>query len=166
MGLTRSSFVRAMVFQITTKFLPGSRCVIGSLLFIANKFGDLNLQKPESCEVVGSGTGHLPPAPVRVDLVNEARLGHGLVKLGKMELDPSGDKTDHTLAVLAAITDPIYQSSPESDSEGDREVYIVGQGEEPHEKTVEEIQREVEEEIARAARLARDAERGKRHNGL
>jgi hypothetical protein len=83
-----------------------------------------------------------------------------------MELDPSGDKTDHTSAVLAAITDPIYQSSPESDSEGDREVYIVGQGEEPHEKTVEEIQREVEEEIARAAHLARDAERGKRHNGL
>jgi hypothetical protein len=37
---------------------------------------------------------------------------------------------------------------------------------EPPEKTVEEIQWEAEEEIARAAHLARDAERGKRNNGL
>jgi hypothetical protein len=44
------------------------------------------------------------------------------------------------LAVLAAIIDPIYQSSLESDFEGDREVYMVGQGDEPLEKTVEEIQ--------------------------
>jgi hypothetical protein len=42
-GLTRSSFMRAMTFQSTTKFLPGSRWVLGSLLFVANKFGDLNL---------------------------------------------------------------------------------------------------------------------------
>jgi hypothetical protein len=67
---------------------------------------------------------------------------------------------------LAAIIDPIHQSSPESDSESNREVYMVGQGEEPPEKTIEEIQREVEEEIAWAAHLARDAERGKRHNSL
>jgi hypothetical protein len=43
---------------------------------------------------------------------------------------------------------------------------MVGQGEEPPEKTIEEIQREAEEEIARATRLARDAKRGRRHNGL
>jgi hypothetical protein len=43
MGLMRSSFVRAMAFQSTTKFLLGSRWVLGSLLFIGNKFGDLNL---------------------------------------------------------------------------------------------------------------------------
>jgi hypothetical protein len=43
---------------------------------------------------------------------------------------------------------------------------MVGQGDEPPEKTVEEIQLEAEEEIARAAHLTRDAERGKRHNGL
>jgi hypothetical protein len=53
-----------MVFQFTTKFLPGSRWVLGSLLFDADKFGDMNLQEPESSEVVESGTGHLPPAPV------------------------------------------------------------------------------------------------------
>jgi hypothetical protein len=61
---TRSSFVRAMAFQSTTKFLPGLRWVLGSLLFIGDKFGDLNLQEHESQEVIGSGTGRLPPAPV------------------------------------------------------------------------------------------------------
>jgi hypothetical protein len=43
---------------------------------------------------------------------------------------------------------------------------MVGQGEEPPEKTVEEIQQEAEEEIAQATHLARDAEREKRYNGL
>jgi hypothetical protein len=45
-----------------------------------------------------------------------------------MDPDPSGDKLDHTSAVSVAIIEPIYQSPPESDSEGDREVYMVGQG--------------------------------------
>jgi hypothetical protein len=31
MGLMRSSFVRAMAFQFTTKFLPGTRWFLGSL---------------------------------------------------------------------------------------------------------------------------------------
>jgi hypothetical protein len=104
MGLTRSSFMRALAFQSTTKFLPDSRWILGSLLFIANKFGDLKLQEPESREVVGSSTGRLPPAPVQVDLINEARLGHRLVKLGKTDLDPSGDKADHSSAISVAIT--------------------------------------------------------------
>jgi hypothetical protein len=103
-GLTISSFMRAMVFQSTTKFLPGSRWVLGSLLFIADNFGDLNLQDSESREV---------------SLINEAQLGHGLVMLGKTDPDPLGDKADHTSVVPGAITDPIHQSSPESDSEGD-----------------------------------------------
>jgi hypothetical protein len=46
-GLTRSSFVRAMASQSRTKFLPGSRWFSGSLQFITNKFGDLSLQEPE-----------------------------------------------------------------------------------------------------------------------
>jgi hypothetical protein len=99
-------------------------------------------------EVIGSGTSRLPPAPVPVSLVNEAQLKHRLDKLGKMDQNPSRDKADHTLAVLAAITDPIHHSSPKSDSEGDREVYMVGQRGEPLKKTVEEIQGEAEEEIA------------------
>jgi hypothetical protein len=128
-----------MVFQSTTKFVPGSRWFLGSFLFIAEKFGDLNLQEPESREVIGSGTSHLPPAPVWVDLINEAQLRHGPIKLGKTDPDPSGDKADHTPAVMAATTDPIYQSSLEFDSEGDREVYMAGQGNDLLEKTVEEI---------------------------
>jgi hypothetical protein len=83
-----------------------------------------------------------------------------------MDSDPMGDETNHTLAVPAGIKDLIYQSSPESDSKCGREVYIVGNGEELLEKTVEEIQREADEEITHATRLAREAERGKRQNSL
>jgi hypothetical protein len=43
---------------------------------------------------------------------------------------------------------------------------MVGLGDQPTEKTTEEIQREAAEETAWAERLAREAERGKRHNGL
>jgi hypothetical protein len=43
---------------------------------------------------------------------------------------------------------------------------MVRQVEELPENTIEEIQQGADEEIAWAARLARDAERGKRHNGL
>jgi hypothetical protein len=83
-----------------------------------------------------------------------------------MNPNPAGEKADHTLAIPTAATDPIYQSSLEFDSKGCREVYMVGNGEELLKKTVEEIQREGDEEIARATCLARDAERGKRHNSL
>jgi hypothetical protein len=43
MGLMRSDYVRSMVFQFITKFLLSSRWVIGSLLFLTDKFGDLSL---------------------------------------------------------------------------------------------------------------------------
>jgi hypothetical protein len=108
----RSSYVRSMAFQSTSKFLPGSRWVLRSLLFIADKFGDLNLQEPESHEVAGSGTNHLSPAPIRVDLINEAQLGHELGSLWEMDPDPTGYKVDHTKGVHAAKTDlhhPLFQ---------------------------------------------------------
>jgi hypothetical protein len=54
----------------------------------------------------------------------------------------------------------------ESDSEGDGEVYMMGNGEELLDKTVKEIQRETDEELACTTRLVREAERGKRHNSL
>jgi hypothetical protein len=162
----RSSFVRAMAFQSTTKFLPNSRWFLGSLLFVTDKFGDLNLQEPESCEVTGLGIDCLPPTPVQVSLAIEAQFRNEIGRLGETDSDPLGDKSDHTMAVHAAITDPFHQSSSESDSEGDREVYLVGKGDQPPKKTAEEIQREAEEEIFWAIRLAREAERGKRHNGL
>jgi hypothetical protein len=43
---------------------------------------------------------------------------------------------------------------------------MVGNGEELPVKTIGEIQCEADEEIARVACLAREAERGKRHNSL
>jgi hypothetical protein len=98
--------------------------------------------------------------------MNKAQLRHGLSKLGKMDPDPARDKADHTPAVPAATIDPIYQSSPESKFEGDREAYMVGNREELPEKTVKEIQWEADEEIAHAAHLARETERGRRHNDL
>jgi hypothetical protein len=170
MGLTRSSFMRAMAFQSTTKFLPSLRWFLGSLQFVTDKLGDLNLQEPESSEVARSGVGRLPPAPVRVGLINEAQLRKRHNELGKTDLNSAGDKADHILSILTATLDPIYQSSPESDSEGSREVYMVGNREELLEKTTEEIQQEAEEEITRTAHLPRELDqardRGKRHNGL
>jgi hypothetical protein len=62
--LIRFDYARSMAFQSTNKFLPGSRWVLGSLLFVADKFGDLRLHEPESPEVIGSGIGYLPPALV------------------------------------------------------------------------------------------------------
>jgi hypothetical protein len=57
---------------------------------------------------------------------------------------------------LIATIDPIYQSSPELDSEGGKEVYMVGNREEILEKTTEEIQYEVVDEITHLAHLARE----------
>jgi hypothetical protein len=54
----------------------------------------------------------------------------------------------------------------ESDSEYDREVYMVEQGDELLEKTTEEIKREAEEEIARAEQLAQELDKRKGHKGL
>jgi hypothetical protein len=112
---------------------------MGSLLFIADKFGDMNLQEPKSCKVIGLGTCHLPLAPVRVSLINEAHLRHGPVELRKIDPDPTGDNADPIQAIPIAIIDPIYQLPPGTNSEGDRQVFIVGESEQPPKKTVEEI---------------------------
>jgi hypothetical protein len=68
-------------------------------------------------------------------------------QLGEMETDLVGDKADHTLAVLTAAIDLVYQSSSEYDSDA-REVYMVVIGDQPLEKTTKEIQREAKEEMA------------------
>jgi hypothetical protein len=70
--------------------------------------------------------------------------------LGETDTDPTEDKADHHLAILTATIDLIRPPSSKSDSEYSREVYMVEQGGELLEKTMEEIQREVEEVIARA----------------
>jgi hypothetical protein len=53
--------------------------------------------------------------------------------------NPAGEKADHTVAILAATIDPIYESPPKFDSEGGREVYMVGNREELLDKMIEEI---------------------------
>jgi hypothetical protein len=79
-------------------------------------------------EVLRLGTDRLPPALVRFSLINEAQLEHEFNVLGKMDLDPARDKADHTRAVPAVVIDPFYLLSSEFDSEDNREVYMVGQG--------------------------------------
>jgi hypothetical protein len=153
-----------MLLQSTTKFLPSSRWFLGSLDFLTNKFGNLSLQEPELSKATGSGSGHLPPAPIQVGLINEVVLG--LNSLGEMDADPTGDRANHILATQAAATYLIYSPSSGFDTKYGREVYVVEKGGELPEKTTEELQCEVEEEIARAERLARDLDRRKGHNGL
>jgi hypothetical protein len=46
-GLMRFNYVRSMAFISKSKFLPRSRWVLGSLLFVTDKFGDLSLYEPE-----------------------------------------------------------------------------------------------------------------------
>jgi hypothetical protein len=48
MGLTGFDYMRSMVFQSASKFLPSSRWVLGSLLFVADMFRDLRIQELES----------------------------------------------------------------------------------------------------------------------
>jgi hypothetical protein len=114
---------------------------MGSLEFLIDKFGNLSLQEPELNKVTGSGTCHLSPAPVRVGLVNNAQLRHGLGSLGETDTDPDEDKDDHTLADQTTTIDLIFSPSSKSDSEYGREVYMVEQDGELPEKTIEEIQR-------------------------
>jgi hypothetical protein len=107
--------MRSMTFQSSNKFLPDSRWVLGSLLFIVDKFGDLSLQEPESREVTGLDTDHIPLIPARVGLVHEAQLKHGFNTLGEAESDPSWDKADHHGVSCPATANPIYQPLLEFD---------------------------------------------------
>jgi hypothetical protein len=97
---------------------------LGFLLFIADKFGDLSLQEPES---LGQAlTTSSSSQSVQVSLINEAQLRHRSNMLGEADQDLSGDKADHNQARPLAKTDPIYQSLVESASDDDRRVYMVG----------------------------------------
>jgi inosine/xanthosine triphosphate pyrophosphatase family protein len=81
-------------------------------------------------------------------------------------MDSTGDKANHAMTVLIATTYAIYQPTSESDSEYDSEVYMEAQGDQTLEKTTEELQREAEEKIARAARLAKEIDKRKGHIGM
>jgi hypothetical protein len=84
-----------------------------------------------------------------------------------LDSDPSGDITGHHEICCSAAIDPIYKPSLKSNSDGGQEVFMVRQGE-PANQTVKEIAQDVEVEITRVARLAREADKvtEKRHQGL
>jgi hypothetical protein len=67
------------------------------------------------------------------------------------------------MTVPIAATYPIYQPTSESESEYGGEVYMVTQGDQPLEKTTEELQREAEEKIAHAVCLAKEIDKRKGH---
>jgi hypothetical protein len=75
------------------------------------------------------------------------------------------DKADQNGITGPITTDPIYKAHLELDSDGGREVYMVGQGEPPTDQTTEEITREAKEEMARVAWLAQEAT-GRKHKNL
>jgi hypothetical protein len=107
--------------QVPARFEVG----FGSLLFIANKMGDLSLQEPKLQEITGSDTDRFPPTLVRVSLVCEACPRHGSNKSGESKSDLSVDNVYHCKICCPIATDPIYKPSSESDSEGDREIFMV-----------------------------------------
>jgi hypothetical protein len=111
------------VLVIRIKFLPGSRVVFGSLLFVADKMGEVSLQEPESREIVGLDTRYFPPAPTQVGVACEARLEHGSNRSGEFESDPSRDNVNHRKICCSDATNPIYKPLPKSNSDGGREVY-------------------------------------------
>jgi hypothetical protein len=130
-GSTRFGYVRLMMFPSSNKFLPDLRWVLGSLLFITDKFRDLSLQELESPKVTGSGTNRISLIPAQVSLIIKAQLEHGSTESGEVEWDPLRDKAYHH-AICQATTNPIYQSPLESDSDCGREVYMIVI--EPHQK--------------------------------
>jgi hypothetical protein len=67
--------------------------------------------------------------------------------LREAESDPLGDKVNHHQIGCPPTIDPIYQLPSESDSDYDREVYMMEQSEQPAKKATEEIARGAEEEI-------------------
>jgi hypothetical protein len=168
MGLMRLSYVRSMAFQSTSKFLPDSRLVFGSLLFIADKMGDLSLQEPESQEINGVGIDRVHPIPARDGFACEAQLRHRSCLLGESDPYPSGDSVDHHEICCPTVIDPIYKPSLESDSDSGQEVFMVGQGEPPTDQTTKVIVWDVEAIIFWATHFALEADKAtkKRHRGL
>jgi hypothetical protein len=154
MGLMRFIYVRSMAFKSTSKFLSGSRLVFGSILFVADKMGDLSLKELKLWEITGSDTDHFPPTSAQVGLTCEARLGHGSSQLGESESDPSGDNCNHHEICCPDVADPIYKPSLESKSDGGPKVFMVGKANPPANQTNAEIARAAEAEIARVAQLA------------
>jgi hypothetical protein len=63
---------------------------------------------------------------VRVSLACEAQLGDRSSSTVEPKLDPFGDRVHHHKIYRPEVADPIYKPSSESDSDSDREVFMVG----------------------------------------
>jgi hypothetical protein len=117
-GLMRFTYMRSMVFRSISKFLLGSRLVFRSLLFFANKMGNLSLQEPKPREVTGSDTDRFPPMPIRASLALESWLEHGSSHMREFESNPSRDRVEHHRINCPEVVDPFYKLSLGSNSHG------------------------------------------------
>jgi hypothetical protein len=133
--------VKSMAFQALAMFSTGSRFVFGSLHFIVNQLGDLIMQEPEQQENSGSGINQSSTTLARVSLVSEAWLGHESDVLREFESDLFKEDVGHLGSCHPNMEDSIYNviALSESDSEGDREVFMMGKGGAPADQTKEEI---------------------------
>jgi hypothetical protein len=98
--------------------------------------------------IIGSGANQFPPALVQVGLASEARPEHGSSELGESELDLFRDDAGQCKICCTVVANPIYKPLLESDSDGDREIFMVEGVEPPIEQTVEEIAWATNAEIA------------------
>jgi hypothetical protein len=117
------------------------RFVFGSLHFIANQLGDLSMKETKQPNNLGPRVDWYPLTPVQVSLVSEARPRHGSDVSRGFELDLSGENAGDPKSCHPNMVDQIYNVALllKSNSEGDREDFMVGQGYPPADQTKEEI---------------------------
>jgi hypothetical protein len=167
-GLTGFIYVRSMVFESAIKFLSGSRLVFGSLLFIADMMGDLSLQESEPQAIIGSDADQFPPTPVRVSLACEARPEHKSNKLAESKSDLFGDTVSHHDIYCPITADPIYKPLWESDSDDNREIFMVGQSEpsstKPKKRSPEQVKQKLPERRGWLAKRTRRPEKDTLHH--
>jgi hypothetical protein len=117
--------VKLIALQALATFLWGVRFVFGSLHFIANQLGDLSMKELEQQENLGSSTDRSRPTSFRVSHVS----------------DLLEENAGHLRSCHPSTTDPICSVSAfsKSDSDGDRKVFMVGQGDTPPTKQKREL---------------------------
>jgi hypothetical protein len=120
-----------MVFIFTSKFLPGSRMVFRSLLFIVDKMGDLSLLEPEPREIAGLDIDHFQSTPVQVSLARGAQLELRSSDIGQSKSEPLGDHIDYNGISCPKAANLIYKPLSGFNSDSGHDVFMVGQRESP-----------------------------------
>jgi hypothetical protein len=158
-----------MAFQSTSKFFLGSRLVFGSVLFIADKMGDLSLQELESLEIVGLGIDHFPPPP-QLESVSHARHNSGMdpAYRGNLSWIPQGvmPTTTRCVARMQQIQSTSRLRSLTQTTTKKFSWWGKLNPPPPSNQTAE-ITQEADTKNARAARLVQEADKvaSKRHRG-